>query len=143
MGHFLHRGTLLLGWFSLFTFQGAFVLWSLFFKVKKIPSSGGLNLVSREAHPFSRVYGRSVRVSTHALRDGVTFFDLYAQFTREGGARFLSIPTVRRFTPFFEISVRTKHNLASVYEAGFFFPNPVNITGLSHHDNRFLHRGQA
>ena len=115
----------------------------MFFKVKKTPSSGGLNLVSREAHPFSRVYGRSVRVSTHAYRDGVTFFDLYAQFTRESEAGFLSIPAARSFVPFCETNVRTKNNLASVYEAGFFFPNPVNVTGLSHHDNRFLHRGQA
>ena len=142
-GYFLHRGTLLSGWFSLFTSQGAFMLWSLLFKVKRTLSSGGLNLVSREAHPFSRVYGRSVRVSAYALREGVTYFDLHAQFTREGGAGFLDVPTIRRFAPFFETGVRTKNNLASVYEAGFFFPNSTNTTGLSQLDNRFLPHGQA
>lgn len=122
--------------------QGASVVWSIFFKLRQVSVPRTLSLVSRESHQFSHLYGRSARVNTHPLKEGLTFFDLEQHNTSQAKAEFLGLPSAVSRIPMLKTPVLIKNSPLLMYEAGFFFPNVHTTVNPSNVKTWFARPGQ-
>ncbi len=108
------------------------MLWSLFFKFKRINSPSTVGLVSRELHAFSKMFGRGTRYTTNLKTGSLFFFTMGLELIQTHGYRFCQVPPVRGFQ--FDLKARSDSlgHTQRVYEAGFFFPRLAS--GVSNRD---------